>query len=111
MWILIASIVRLKESRQARALMYKAIIEETDNEVALVIAAFKSNPPVIEIAFIALVAPTVSEEESPKTTLPVPTLAVKSLAVELLLFTVPLKVKLLFVVVKEVSADKDTGPE
>ena len=76
----------------------KSEVNDTDNEAALVIAALRSRAPVIDIALRAAELPTVSPVPLPKTNVPVPRLAVKFLAPPELL-TVPLKVRLLSVVV------------
>ncbi len=72
---------------------------ETLNDDAEIIAAFKSNAPVITIAPNPFVTPTVSDESFPITKVPDPKLAVRSRGVSPSLFNVPLNVTLLFVVV------------
>ena len=77
---------------------------ETDNEAALVIAALRSRAPVIDIAPSGCVAPTIPSS------LRVPPLTVKLLAVALLLFTVPVKLTVPDVIVDVMSPLKVTGP-
>ena len=77
---------------------------ETDNEAALVIAALRSRAPVIDIAPRGCTAPTIPSS------LRVPPLIVKLLAVELLLFTVPVKLTVPDVIVDVMSPLKVTGP-
>ncbi len=88
----------------------KSLVVETLSEVALVIAALRSRAPVILIAPNGFVAPTVSAVLSPMTSVPVPKLKVRSRGVVFELFTVPLKVTLLFVVVSIVFAVKVVAP-
>ena len=64
----------------------------------------------ILIAPNGFVAPTVSAVLSPMTSVPVPKLKVRSRGVVFELFTVPLKVTLLFVVVSIVFAVKVVAP-
>ena len=79
----------------------RLLAPETEIDVALVTAAFKSRLPVIDNAPKASVAPTVSAVVSPKVIVPVlpPVLNVKLLTSSLVLFNVPLNVMLSLVVV------------
>ena len=87
----------------------KSLVPETDNEAALVIAAFKSKAPVMVIAPKAPFAapPTIP----PNSTSLVPTLMVRALAWLASLLTVLPNVIWLFVVVKvRAPPDKVTAP-
>ena len=89
----------------------KSDVRDTLKEAALVIAALRSSAPVMLMAPKAKLAPTVSAVPSPNTAVPAPKLKVNARAVLDALFTVPLKMTLLLVVVKVVAAPNVTAPE